>query len=388
MHTKGEDMHCATTGARGRGPPLGATVDPAVLAPPPADGTRLRAVGFVSRDRASGLVVELANDRARARRADLLSLHPPLTLGGLIERLTDRAQGTRERANHRHRCRVAQVPHLALGLVEHPIRAPLHAFPAASAVSERGLLRAQASQLLVAVLDGGLGLGLGLAPADAHHLLAIRGCNAGIDPQVHPDAGLLGARLVGDLADEPHHAIGAPHLPEPARQGDGARQRETPGATLAMRQEEPPVPNARILVGVHPIMSARLPPRIAGLGLAMLAQLAAGVHRLAELPDTLLRALGGARAIAALGPSLPAHARRPAPAQAPRAMRAHHQITPQPRRLVAARREGRPFGCCVRQPRHFYRSLAHGDGRAQMFHLRNGSVRRRPCGRPGFHPHA
>ncbi len=103
MVTAGQDLHCAHRITGAGGAPVRTAGDPAVVAPLPADGTRLRGIGFVDGSRASRLVRQLLDELARAGRAgragraELLGVHPCGALGRLIARLADVAGGTGER---------------------------------------------------------------------------------------------------------------------------------------------------------------------------------------------------------------------------------------------------------------------------------------------------
>jgi hypothetical protein len=126
-----------------------------------------------------------------------------------------------------------------------------------------------------------------------------------------------------------------------------------------MRQDEVPVPYPRVLIGVDHIAVPAQAPGIARLSLAVLPQLATRVHRLAELADDLLRALGGEAWIAPFGPALPTRLGRPRPIEAAEAVMASHQIIPEPCGLVTACREGGPIDCGVWMPHKVYRAIAH-----------------------------
>ena len=107
------------------GPARGATVDPAVLAPLPAYGTRLRGIGFAEGDRPSRLVVELLDEFAGTGGTHLLRLYPSRALGGGIERLAHIAGRARERLRHLA-CRfVAEIADASLRLAEHLVLAAL-----------------------------------------------------------------------------------------------------------------------------------------------------------------------------------------------------------------------------------------------------------------------
>src|SRR5262245_1671321 len=132
-----------------------------------------------------------------------------------------------------------------------------------------------------------------------------------------------------------------------------------------MGQEQAPVTNTRVLIGVDHSMIVRFAPRIPGFRLAVLAQLLARVHRLAELANELLGGLGGDAGmpgcrdagIPPLGPALPACLAWPPPAQPAKAVVTYHQVAPQPCRLFAAGGERGPFSCRAWHPRNFYRAI-------------------------------
>src|SRR5262249_7886568 len=133
-------------------------------------------------------------------------------------------------------------------------------------------------------------------------------------------------------------------------------------ATRTMRQDKPPLPYSRVLVGIHHVMIAKPPPGIARLCLAVPAQLATRIHRLAELTNDLLGALGGQTRITALGPLLPARFARPLPGQPTDTVMPRDQVIPEACGLFAVGAEGGPFGCCAWHPRDLYRAIAHADG--------------------------
>ena len=97
MLTEAQDSDRADRVARAGDPARRAAVDPALLAPLPAYGTRLRGIGFVDDNRASRLVIELLDDRAGTGGAHLLGLHPSGTPRGSIERLAHLAGRAGER---------------------------------------------------------------------------------------------------------------------------------------------------------------------------------------------------------------------------------------------------------------------------------------------------
>jgi hypothetical protein len=315
MDTERKDIGCAYRVARAGGAAMRASVYPAVSAPPPAYGTRLRAVSLVNGNRASGLVIQLLDDLAGTRLADSLRLGAPGTLGGVVKGLAHIAPCTGERLGDLPRRLVAQITDAPLGPVEHPVLAALQPLVAPRAFRHPALALSDAGELLVAVLDRRLGG----TPADEHDFLPVSGGDQGIHAQVYPDHSFLGARGVSYLADQTREAIRQPDFHQPSWQRDRRRQANAERAASAMGQYQPSVLYPRILVGIHHIVIAVQPPRIARLSLAVLAQLAAGVDRLAELADELLCRLCGQAGIAPLGrdgPPLPAQLARPTPAQA------------------------------------------------------------------------
>src|SRR5258708_19007204 len=67
MVTETQDIHRTNGVTRASGSTVRTVVYPAVLAPLPAYGTRLRGIGFIDGNRASRLVVELLDELALAR---------------------------------------------------------------------------------------------------------------------------------------------------------------------------------------------------------------------------------------------------------------------------------------------------------------------------------
>ena len=178
MNTKGQDIGCAYRIARAGGPAMGAPIHPAVSAPPPAYGTRLRAVGLINDDGADRLVIKLLDNLAGARLADRLCLRASGALHSVVERLAHIAQRARKCLGHLVCHLVAEIAHLALRFVQQTILAPLQTLPPARMLLVLGLLRAQMGQLLIAVLDRGFRL----ASTDEDDLLPIGGRNQGIHP--------------------------------------------------------------------------------------------------------------------------------------------------------------------------------------------------------------
>jgi hypothetical protein len=360
MSTERQDIHRTDGITRASGSALGTPVDPAVHAPLPAYRACLRGIGFAESDRASRLVIQQLDDLACADATHLLSLLAPDALGRVVERLADVAQRAGEGFSHLACSLVAQVTNASLGLIEHAILAPLQSLVAPRAFDLACLRLLDFGKLLVAVLDGCLGS----VSADEDDLLPVGGGNQGVDAKVYTDDGLLRARRIRDFTGQAHCAIGEARFHEASWHCDGIRQPNPQGAALAVRQHQPPITDTRILVGVDHIMVAQFAPRVTCLGLPIAAQLAAGVYRLAELADDLLRALCGQARIAPLwpnGPPLPARLAGPLPAQAADAVMPHEQIIPQPRGLSAAGSEGGPFGGRVWFPRNLYCAIAHAN---------------------------
>jgi hypothetical protein len=157
MDTKRQDIGRAYCVAGAGGTTVRAPVDPAVSAPPPAYGTRLRAIGFVNHNRACGFVVELIDELAGTGLADGLRLYLAGTLGGLIERLAHIAQRTGEGLSHLARGFVAEVTDASLAPlapIEQPILATLQALVAARAFLLARLQVLDSGKLLIAVFCG------------------------------------------------------------------------------------------------------------------------------------------------------------------------------------------------------------------------------------------
>jgi hypothetical protein len=255
MLTKRQNVHRTYRVAWGSGSAVRAVIDPAVPAPLPTYGTRLRGKGFAEGHHPSRLVIQLLDELARAGRADLLRLHASAPLCGLVERLTHLARHTRERAGNRVCgpvcgpvcglvCQIADAPRR---LAQQARLAPLQPPVAARALGALRLACAQAGELLVAVLDGGFGS----TAADQDHLLAVSGSCKRIDAQVHADYGLLRAWLVRDLADQAHDSIRQAHRHQATRQGDRVGQADTQGAAPTVGQDQSPIADSSVLVGVH-----------------------------------------------------------------------------------------------------------------------------------------
>src|SRR5262249_24643268 len=130
-----------------------ATIDPAVSAPLRACGICLRGVAFVDGNRANRLVIKLLDNLAGTPVADGLCLRAPRALGGVVERLTDIAERTREGVGHLPGRLVAEITHLPLCLAQHAVRAALQPFVAAGTRYLARLGQLQPGELLVAVLD-------------------------------------------------------------------------------------------------------------------------------------------------------------------------------------------------------------------------------------------
>ncbi len=284
MYTKGKDIDGTNGVARTSGPTLSALVYPTVLAPPPAYGTRLRAVRFIKDDGTHRLVSKLVDELACAGSAHLLGLHSPGALGGVVERFPDIACGTWECLSYLTRCLVAQIADAPPGSIQQLVFAALQSLVAARSLFLARLQLLDARELLVAVLDGRLGR----APTYEDDFLSISGGDEGIHPQVHANHRLLRALLVGDLTDEAHHAIGQPDYHEASRDCHGAGETDAHCPTLSVRQDEAPVTNASVLVGVDHIAIVMQTPRITRFCLSILAQLSTRLHGFAELADDLL----------------------------------------------------------------------------------------------------
>jgi hypothetical protein len=355
MYTKGQDIQRANRIARASGPARWAAVDPSVLAPLPAYGTRLRGIGFAEGDCPSRFVVEQLDDLARAGGTYLLRLLASDTLCCVVERLTHIAGGVGEGLGHLARGLVAQVADPPMRFVEHRMLAALQPLIAPRMLSACRLALADAGKLFVTVLHRRLGR----ASTDENDLLPIGGSNQRVHAQVYPDDRLLWARDLRNFTDQAHHAIGEPHLHEPPRQRDGIRQADAQRPAEPVGQNQPPIADTRILIGVDDIVIATQPPRVARLLMTVRAQLATGVYRLAELPDELLRALGRQAGIAPFSLAFPTQLAGPLPPQLAHTVMPYHQIIPETCSLFAAGAEGGPLGCRAWRPRMFYCAVAH-----------------------------
>jgi hypothetical protein len=358
MNTNGQDIdrtHDVTWSYRSA---LGAVVYPAVFAPLPAYGTRLRAICLVYGDRPSSLIIKLLDDLTRAGSADLLCLHAPDTLRGLVEGLTYIAGGTWKRLRNGVRGLMGGISYLVLRFAEYPILAALQPFPASRTLA--GLCLLDAGQRLVTPLNDRFQA----ASTHQEHFGAIGRGNERIHAQVHADRRLLWAQHVGYFIDQPYDAERQPNLHQPTRQGNGLRQVQTQRATRAMWQEQLPTTNTSILIGVHYVVIARFAPGIACLSLSVLAQLTARLDCLTELTDELLSRLRRDARVPPYGPPLPAHLGGLLPALTANALVTDDQVTPQPCSLFAAGGEGSPFPCDVWAPRDFYRAIAHTQNMA------------------------
>jgi hypothetical protein len=375
MDAKGQDIERAYRIARATRPAPSAAVDPAMSAPLPAYGTRLRGIRFVDGDRAHRLVGELIDNLAGTGGAHLLSLHAPTALRGVIERLAHRARRMRERLRYLPRRLVAQIADTSLRLIQHPVFATSQPFVAARAFGLARLRVLDSGKLLVALLDGRLGG----ASTDEDGLLAVGGGDQGIHAQVHSDHARLGSFVVQRFADEAHDPIGEPHFHEPAWH---VRQSNMRRSALSVRQDKPSVANTRILVARDDIVIATQPPGVTRLGVASRTQLPSRLDGVAKLADKLLCGLRGQAGVAPYGrdgPALPARLAWPRPTQSANAVMAHDQIIPKARRLLAAGTKESPRGDRMWLPRDFYRALTHREDTARMFEKSKVRGHSPPC---------
>jgi len=203
MYTQREDIHCSYRVARTSGSARWTTIDPALFAPLPADGTRLRGRGFIERDRPSHLIVELVDEFARAGHTHLLRLHPARTLRGVVVWLSDVTGGARKRLSQLPGRLVAEIAYAPLRLSQHRILTALQRFMATRAFDLGSLRLLESGKLLVAILYGGL-----CGPsADEYDALSIRGGEQRIHSEVHPNHGRLRSLVVKRFADEAHNPI-------------------------------------------------------------------------------------------------------------------------------------------------------------------------------------
>src|SRR5262249_50315937 len=154
------------------------------------------------------------------------------------------------------------------------------------------------------------------APADQHGTLAIGGGDQGVDPQVHADRRTARWRSVGHCTDQAHTPEGQAHLHQPPEECHPRREAEAQRSGLPIWQEQDPIADTRILVGVGHIPIAPLVPRIPGHWIDH-AQPRCCLHGLAELANNLLHALRGELWVAPLGPALPSGLAWPSPREPP-----------------------------------------------------------------------
>src|SRR5574341_405900 len=96
MASNSQNIHAADHIAWGRLPTRPTVIEAPVLVPFPAYGTRLRGIGFVHLDRATGFIIQLGNQAGITRATDLLSLVASQVLCGIVKGLPHIARGARE----------------------------------------------------------------------------------------------------------------------------------------------------------------------------------------------------------------------------------------------------------------------------------------------------
>jgi len=203
MDAKGQDIDGAYRVPWASGFTTRAAINPAVSAPLPAYGTRLRGIGFVDSDGSSRLVIKLLDNLSRASGAYLLRLHSTNALGGVVERLTDVAGRARKCLSYLPCRLMAQIADTSLRLIQHPVFAALQPLVAPRTLYLACLGLLETSKLLITVLN----CRLGRASADEENLAPIGGGYERVHAQVHTDHGLLGPRLVRYFADEAHDSV-------------------------------------------------------------------------------------------------------------------------------------------------------------------------------------
>ncbi len=88
MRTERKNIHRTHHVAGTGGPTMRAAVYPAVLAPLPAYGARLRGIGFAEGNGPSRLVIKLLDEFTGTGTTDLLGLPAPDALGRIVEGFT------------------------------------------------------------------------------------------------------------------------------------------------------------------------------------------------------------------------------------------------------------------------------------------------------------
>ena len=329
------------------------TVYPSAFIPFPAYGTRLRGVMFIHFNRASCLVVQLADDLPVTRTADLLRLHTAYLLRSVVEGFPHKAGGIWKSIHHFTRGFVRQVTYPAMRLCEHPGLAPLQTLPLPRAFRLGALGLTTRRQLLVAILH----CRFRSTATYQNRLLPISRCNQGIDSKVHANDGPLWPGSIRDFAHQSYCCHADTDFHQPAREHD--RHGDTQRATGAMRQDELVIAYPRILVCVDDIPVPQMFPRVARVLMAVLPQLPCTIYRFAELSHNLLGALRAQPRISSLTPARPTALARPLEVTPAKPMVPLNKITPQTSGFLARRGERVPFRRCFRHPMYFYRPIAH-----------------------------
>lgn len=127
MYSKRQNIDRADRVTWASDPARWTAINPAVFAPLPAYGTRLRGICFTNNDGASSLVVEVLDNAACADLTYLLRLPASNALSRVIERLTHKARRAWECLSDLMRCLVAQITHASLRFTEHLVFSALKA---------------------------------------------------------------------------------------------------------------------------------------------------------------------------------------------------------------------------------------------------------------------
>lgn len=321
-HTDSSDVHTADDIAWCNKAARLAFVHTPALIPSTTTGAGLAGIGFVNLDGATCLIVQLPDHLGIAGRANLLRLLLAHLLAGIIERLADVTAGIRESIGHFACCFVRDIAHPTTRLIQHLCLASLQASPVARSLDHRGLTMAQACQHLVAPLHGGLRF----AATNKNSCLSIGGSDQRVHAEVNTNNTLLRAWLVGYLADNGHTPHAQMHFHHTSRKGN--RNVNVQRTRLAVGQDQHTIAHPCILIRIHDIAVAQDTPGIIGLFMAILAQLARGLHSFQEIGNGLLHRLSRQVRILALGPSLPSGLSGPYPTQAADAVMALDHVIP------------------------------------------------------------
>ncbi len=123
--TQAQDIERANRIARPTSAARWTAKGPAVSAPLPTYGTRLRGIRFIESHSSSRLVIQLLDELAGTSGAHLLGLYSPDALSSVVKRLPYIARRIWEGSCHLARGFVAQIANTSLRLIQHSVFASL-----------------------------------------------------------------------------------------------------------------------------------------------------------------------------------------------------------------------------------------------------------------------